>query len=85
MTDEYCSSELSFNFVSMKSLHAILSKGPDDFGCWLKNFKGVYGAGDTPEEALSSLKTAVLLYAKHNADSPSWMQKGTFKIQYKIL
>jgi hypothetical protein len=35
----------------MKTLRAILSKGPDDFGAWLENFEGVYGAGATVAEA----------------------------------
>lgn len=64
----------------MKTLNAIISKGPEDFGAWLKDFKGVYGAGNTPGEALSSLIISMKLYAKHNSDAPDWLKKGSYRI-----
>jgi predicted RNase H-like HicB family nuclease len=68
----------------MKTVRAIFSKGKDDFGAWLEDIEGVYGAGDTPGEALESLKKAMALYAKHNADAPAWLKNGTYRIRYKF-
>jgi predicted RNase H-like HicB family nuclease len=68
----------------MKTVRAILSKGTDDFGAWLEDLKGVYGAGDTPGEALDSLKESMALYVKHNADAPAWLKNGTYRMRYKF-
>ena len=68
----------------MKTVRAILSKGRDDFGAWLEDLKGVYGAGDTPNDALNSLKESMALYAKHNADAPAWLKNGSYRIRYKF-
>lgn len=68
----------------MKNVRAILSKGPDDFGAWLEDLEGVYGAGDTPGEALTSLKESMALYVKHNADVPTWLKNGAYRIRYKF-
>ncbi len=68
----------------MKTVRAILSKGPDDFGAWLEDIEGVYGAGDTSSEALESLKQSMALYVKHNADAPSWLKNGAYRIRYKF-
>jgi predicted RNase H-like HicB family nuclease len=68
----------------MKTVRAILSKGADDFGAWLEDLEGVYGAGETPGEALESLTRAMALYVKHNADSPAWLKSGAYRIRYKF-
>jgi predicted RNase H-like HicB family nuclease len=68
----------------MKTVRAILSKGSDDFGAWLEDLDGVYGAGDTPGEALESLKKSMALYVKHNTDAPAWLKNGTYRIRYKF-
>lgn len=39
----------------MRVIHAVISKGLDDFGCWLDELNGIYGAGDTPDLALPIL------------------------------
>ncbi len=65
-------------------VRAILSKGPDDFGAWLEDFEGVYGAGDTPSEALESLRKSLALYVKHNAGAPAWLKNGSYRIRYKF-
>jgi predicted RNase H-like HicB family nuclease len=68
----------------MKTVRAILSKGADDFGAWLEDIEGVYGAGETPSEALESLKESMALYVKHNADAPVWLKNGSYRIRYKF-
>lgn len=68
----------------MKTVRAILSKGPDDYGAWLEDLQGVYGAGDTPKAALENLKESMEIYALHNGDAPGWLRKGTYTMRYKF-
>ena len=68
----------------MKTLRAILSKGPDDFGAWFKNLEGVYGAGATVAEAKKNLMDGLGLYAKHNQDAPAWIGNKAYQVVYKF-
>jgi len=68
----------------MKTLRAILSKGPEDFGAWFENLQGVYGAGETVAEAKKNLTDGLTLYAKHNQHAPSWIKNKAYKIVYKF-
>lgn len=68
----------------MRVIHAVISKGLDDFGCWLDELNGIYGAGDTPDLALANLNESISLYLKHNADAPLWLKRGSFKIIVKF-
>lgn len=68
----------------MKTLKAILSKGPDDFGAWFENLDGVYGAGVTVAEAKKNLMDGLALYAKHNQDAPAWIKNKAYKVVYKF-
>ena len=68
----------------MKTVRAILSKGPDDYGAWLEDLKGVYGAGETPQAALENLKASMDMYASHNKDAPGWLRNRTYTMRYKF-
>ena len=68
----------------MKTLKAILSKGPDDFGAWFENLEGVYGVGTTVAEAKKNLMEGLMLYARHNAAAPAWIKNKAFKVVYKF-
>lgn len=68
----------------MKTLKAILSKGPEDFGAWFENLNGVYGAGATVAEAKKNLMDGLALYAKHNQAAPAWIKNKAYKIVYKF-
>lgn len=68
----------------MKTLKAILSKGPDDFGAWFENLEGVYGAGATVAEAKKNLMDGLALYAKHNKNAPAWIKNKAYKMVYKF-
>lgn len=65
----------------MKKLRAIISKGPEDFGAWIENLPGVYGAGETVAEAKENLEAGLALYIKHNK-VPAWLRNGTYEIIY---
>ena len=68
----------------MRTLKAILSKGPDDFGAWFENIEGVYGAGVTVAEAKKNLMDGPALYAKHNQDAPAWIENKAYQVLYKF-
>jgi len=54
--------KLELEKIENNSRHFV--KRSDDFGAWLEDLKGVYGAGDTPGEALKSLRESMDLYLK---------------------
>ena len=68
----------------MRTLKAILSKGPDDFGAWFENIEGVYGTGSTVAEAKKNLIAGLALYAKYNQDAPAWIENKAYQVVYKF-
>jgi predicted RNase H-like HicB family nuclease len=68
----------------MKTLKAVLSKGPDDFGAWFENIEGVCGAGATVAEAKKNLMDGLALDAKHNQDAPAWIENKAYQVVYKV-
>lgn len=68
----------------MRTLKAILSKGPNDFGAWFENLEGVYGAGVTVAEAKKNLMDGLALYTKYNHDAPAWIKNKAYKIVYRF-
>lgn len=68
----------------MKTVRAILSKGPDDFEARFEGVEGVRGVGDTPTVALENLIDAMARYAQNSADAPAWIKEGSYQIQYKF-
>lgn len=68
----------------MKTLRAIFSKGPEDFGAWFEGLEGVYGAGTTVAEAKKNLEDGLGLYVKHNRTIPAWLKNKSYKIVYKF-
>ncbi len=47
--------------MKKKVLKAIVTGGKDQFGAWVENVPGVYGAGDTVEETKDNLLEAIEL------------------------
>ena len=69
--------------IRMKKLRAIISIGPEDFGAWIENLPGVYGAGETVAEAKKNLEEGLVLYIKHN-EVPAWLKNGQYKFIHKF-
>lgn len=67
----------------MKKLKVIISKGKDDYGAWIENLEGVYGAGETVAEAKQSVQKALDLYIKNNTMLPSIL-KGKYELVFKL-
>lgn len=53
----------------MKKLIIKLGASGDHFGAFAENVDGVYGAGDTPKEALDDIKEAVRLLVESRPES----------------
>jgi predicted RNase H-like HicB family nuclease len=68
----------------MRTLRAILSKGPEDFGAWFENIQGVYGAGATVAEAKKNLLDGLSIYIRHNRSIPAWLKDKNYHIIYKF-
>lgn len=51
-------------------LKAVITGGKDQFGAWLEDVPGVYGAGDTVEEAKVNLLEGLKLYIEENEEIP---------------
>lgn len=51
-------------------LNAIITGGKDQFGAWIENVPGVYGAGDTVEETKKSLLDAIEFLKEEGGNVP---------------
>jgi predicted RNase H-like HicB family nuclease len=50
----------------MKQVKIIIERSKDHFSAYAENVEGIYGGGDTPEEAKKSIVEAIELLKKHN-------------------
>lgn len=50
----------------MKKISIIIERGKDQYAAYAENIPGIYGAGDTPQEAKASVINAIKLFVKHN-------------------
>lgn len=65
----------------MEKIIVTIAKGKENYGAWIENFPGVYGQGDTVEEAKTSLSEGLAAYIKHNAELPDIL-KGEYVFEY---
>jgi predicted RNase H-like HicB family nuclease len=54
----------------MKKLTIIIEKTKDLYSAFAENMEGIYGGGNTIEEAKASINTSINLYEKHNNLKP---------------
>jgi predicted RNase H-like HicB family nuclease len=54
----------------MKKLTIIIEKTKDMYSAYADNMEGIYGGGNTIEEAKESINTSIKLYQKHNNLKP---------------
>ena len=55
---------------AMKKLTIIIEKTKDLYSAFAENMEGIYGGGNTIEEAKASINTSINLYEKHNNLKP---------------
>jgi predicted RNase H-like HicB family nuclease len=63
----------------MKKLTIIIEKTKDMYSAYADNMEGIYGGGNTIEEAKESINTSIKLYQKHNNLKPQ-----EYKISYEV-
>ena len=68
----------------MKTLIIIVGASPDHFGAYAENCPGIYGAGDTAEEAKQNALKGLELFvdSRDKKDLPAILQ-GEYDIVYK--
>jgi predicted RNase H-like HicB family nuclease len=64
----------------MKQFTIIIKKTKDMYSAYAENMEGIYGGGNTIEEAKESINTSIKLYQKHNNLKPQ-----EFEMTYKII
>lgn len=67
----------------MKTVKIVIEKTKDHFSAYAENVEGIYGGGDTPEEARQSVVDAIRLLKEHNKpENVPAILKSDYKIQY---
>ena len=63
----------------MKKLTIIIEETKDMYSAYAENMEGIYGGGNTIEEAKESINTSINLYQKHNNLKPQ-----EYEITYEV-
>ena len=63
----------------MKQLTVIIEKTKDMYSAYAENMEGIYGGGNTIEEAKESINSSIKLYEKHNNLKPQ-----EYEITYEV-
>jgi len=66
----------------MKQIKIIIEKGKDHYGAYAEHVEGIYGGGDTPQEAKQSIVDAIELLKKYN--KPEHIP-AILKTKYKLI
>lgn len=69
----------------MKQVKIIIERGKDQYAAYAENIEGIYGAGDTPNEAKKSVVEAISLFKKYNTSKniPAIL-KGEYELVYRF-
>ena len=74
------SAQLDDITLAMKKLTIIIEKTKDMYSSYAENMEGIYGGGNTIEEAKESINTSIKLYEKYNN-----LTKQEYELTYKII
>ena len=69
----------------MKKIKIVIERGTNDFAAYAENVAGIYGAGDTVEEAKKSVVQAIQLLKRYNSKNniPKVLM-GDYELVYKF-
>ncbi len=69
----------------MKQIKIVIEKSSNHYGAYAENVDGIFGAGDTPEEAKQSIVDAIRLLKKYNKPNniPAIL-KGDYELVYRF-
>lgn len=69
----------------MEKIKIILEKSADLYSAYAENVEGIYGAGDTPSEAMKSVLEAINLLKEHNSpENIPDILKGNYELEYQF-
>lgn len=69
----------------MKTVKIIIERSADMYSSYAENVEGVYGGGDTAEEAKQSILDSIRLLKEHNTvDNIPAILKGDYEIKYQF-
>lgn len=68
----------------MKQLKIIIGRSKDHFGAYAENAPGIYGAGDTVEEAKKYVEGAIAFYKENKPVNTPAILKGEYEVVYKF-
>jgi predicted RNase H-like HicB family nuclease len=66
----------------MEALKIIIEKSKDHYGAYADNCDGIYGAGNTVEEAKQNVLEGLNLFIKYNKENLPEILQGEYKIEY---
>ena len=67
----------------MKPIKIIIERSKDLYSAYAENVAGIYGAGNTVEEAKESIFRSIELYKKYNKKVPPLL-KGKYALTFKF-
>ena len=68
----------------MKTLKIVIEKTKDHYSAYAENIEGVYGAGETVNEAKESILNAIKLLKEHNEANLPKELKEEFEFEFDI-
>ena len=69
----------------MKTVKIIIERSADMYSAYADNVEGIYGGGDTPQEAKESiLKSIELLVGNNSSENIPDILKGEYDIKYEF-
>jgi predicted RNase H-like HicB family nuclease len=68
----------------MKQLKIIIGHSKDNYGAYAENAAGIYGGGDTVEEAKNSVLEAIAFYKENNPANTPAILNGEYELVYKF-
>ena len=68
----------------MKQLKIIIGRSKDNYGAYAENAPGIYGGGDTVEEAKKSVLEAITFYKENNPVNTPANLKAEYELVYKF-
>jgi predicted RNase H-like HicB family nuclease len=67
----------------MEKIIVTIAKGNETYGAWIDRIPGIYGQGDTVEDAKKELEEGIKLYIKYNKEIPAVLQ-GEYEFEYRF-
>lgn len=66
----------------MKKINIIIERGEDAYAAYAEKFAGIYAMASSVEEVKESIKTAILLYNKHNKSKTPILLNTNYTLEY---